>query len=81
VYARGDAHGWNVPVAAPGPSSLHSNVAPNSVAEKVNEGPLLPVMLEGPLFIVVSGGVASTVNAPLVVPSLPAASVARTQNV
>jgi hypothetical protein len=72
----------HVPVVPPGPSSLHSNVAPVSL-----ENPKLAlstVMVPlGPDVIVVSGAVVSTVNERVAgVPSwLPAGSVARTLNV
>ena len=54
---RGDEHGWNVPV-----SSRHSNVDPDSLAENVNTGALLLVVPVGPVLIVVSGAVVSTVK-------------------
>ncbi len=50
-----------VPAVAPGPSSLHSNVAA-SVAENVNDGALFDVSPVGPELIVVSGATVSTVN-------------------
>jgi hypothetical protein len=44
-----------VPVAAPGPSSLHSNVEAGIVAVNANDGDALFVGPVGPLVIVVSG--------------------------
>ncbi len=72
-----------VPVVAPGPSSLHSNVEPVSVLVNANDGEALLVVPVGPLVIVVSGAAVSTVNARVagVASTLPAASVARTENV
>ncbi len=71
------------PVAAPGPSSLHSNVAPGLAAENVNDGDAPFVGPDGPVLIVVSGAIVSTVNVRVagVASTLPAASVARTENV
>ena len=53
------------------------------MAENVNGGALLPVGPLGPVVIVVSGAAVSTVNARVagVASALPAASVARTENV
>ena len=81
--ARGDVQSAKLPVAVPGPSSWHSNVAPASVAEKVNAGEESPVAPLGPVLIVVSGAVASTVKVRVtgVWSVLPAASVARTEKV
>ncbi len=72
-----------MPVVAPGPSSLHSNVEPAFVEENVNDGDALVVMPVGPVLIVVSGAAVSTVNDRVagVASTLPAASVARTENV
>jgi hypothetical protein len=72
-----------VPVAAPGPSSLHSNVDPVSELEKPKDGDALFVVPLGPESIVVCGAAVSTVNDRVagVGSTLPAPSVARTQNV
>jgi len=72
-----------VPVVAPGPSSLHSNVEPGLVEVNANDGEALFVGPAGPLVIVVSGAAVSTVNDRVagVASTLPAASVARTVNV
>ena len=80
---RGDEHAWNDPVAAPGPSRRHSNVEPDSVEENVNDGALFADVPAGPVLIVVSGAVVSTVNVRVagVGSTLPAASIARTENV
>ena len=51
-----------MPVVAPGPSSLHSNVEPGSVEVNANDGDALFVVPVGPLVIVVSGAAVSTVN-------------------
>ena len=61
-------------------SRRHWNVEPSSVAVKLKVGVLSLVVLDGPLVIVVSGGVVSTVNARVagVGSVLPAGSMART---
>jgi hypothetical protein len=81
--ARGDVQLAYVPVVALGPSSLHSNVAPVSVEENVYEGEATFVVPAGPVLIVVSGAVVSTVNARVagLASTLPTPSVARTENV
>src|SRR5439155_1977550 len=68
---------------APGPSSLHSNVAPESAEENVNDGVLSVVGPPGPVRIVVSGGPVSTVKDRLAGEGsrLPAPSLARTESV
>jgi hypothetical protein len=83
VYARGEVHAAYVPVAAPGPSSLHSKVEPGLVELKPNDGDELFVVPVGPLEIEVSGAEVSTVNDRVagVASTLPAPSVARTENV
>ncbi len=65
------------------PSRLHLKVEPSSLEEKTMLAELLVAMAGGPLSMVVSGGVASTVKARLagVASSLPAGSVARTSKV
>ncbi len=75
-------HDAYVPTVAPGPSSLHSNVAA-SVAENANDGALLVVGPVGPVSTVVCGAVASTVNDRVagVASTLVAVSIARTENV
>ena len=80
---RGEVQLAYVPVAAPGPSSLHSNVEPASVEVNVNDGDAPLVVPVGPPVIVVSGAAVSTVNVRVagVASTLPAASVARTRNV
>ena len=72
-----------MPVVAPGPSSLHSNVEPGLELVNANDGDALFVVPVGPLVIVVSGAAVSTVNERVagVASTLPAASVARTENV
>ncbi len=62
---------------------MHSNVEPGLVEVKPKDGDALLVVPVGPLVIVVSGAVVSTVNARVagVASTLPAASVARTENV
>ncbi len=72
-----------MPVVAPGPSSLHSKVELASVLVKPNDGEVWLVVPVGPELIVVSGAAVSTVNARVagVASTLPAASVARTENV
>ena len=82
-YARGDAQLAYVPVVAPGPSSLHSNVDPAFVEENVNDGDAPLVTPLGPELIDVSGAAVSTVKLRVagVASTLPAASVARTVNV
>ncbi len=83
VSARGELHDWNVP-----PSNLHSNVEPDSFAEKPNEVDAV-VTVEpsaGPELIVVSGGVWSVVSTVKVrvagvASVLPASSVDRTWKV
>ena len=81
--ARGEVQLAYVPVVAPGPSSLHSNVAPASFEENVNDGDATLVVPVGPVLIVVSGAAVSTVNDRVagVASTLPAPSVARTENV
>src|SRR3954454_20475901 len=54
-YAFGDAQLVYVPVVAPGPSSLHSNVDPDSVAVNRYEGEVTLVGPEGPPVSCVSG--------------------------
>src|SRR4051812_50216516 len=68
--ANGDVHAPNDPA-----SSLHSNVEFASDEVNANDG--------GPIVIVVSGGVVSTVNVRVagVESTFPAASIARTENV
>ena len=44
---RGEVHDAYVPVVAPGPSSVHSNVAPVSVAENVNDGEFVVIVPVG----------------------------------
>ena len=80
---RGDVQLTYVPVVAPGPSSLHSNVEPGFVEVNVNDGDATFVGPVGPDVIVVSGAAVSTVNDRVagVASTLPAASVARTENV
>ena len=82
MYACGEVQVAYVPAPA-GRSSLHSNVAPASVAENVNDGAVPLVVPVGPPLIVVSGAAVSTVNARVagVGSTLPAGSVARTENV
>jgi hypothetical protein len=82
-YARGDVHATHVPVADPGPSSLHSNVDPVSEPEKPNDGDALPVVPVGPESLVVSGAAVSTVNERVagLGSGVPVGSVARTENV
>ncbi len=72
-----------MPVVAPGPSSLHSNVEPAFVEVKANDGDATFVGPVGPDVIDVSGAAVSTVNdrVAAVASRLPAASVARTENV
>ena len=72
-----------VPVVAPGPSSLHSNVDPDSELVKPNDGEVWLVVPVGPELIVVSGAAVSTVNDRVAGDgsTLPAGSVARTENV
>ncbi len=71
-----------MPVVAPGPSSLHSNV-PASDDVNVNDGDVTFVVPVGPPVIVVSGATVSTVNdrEAAVASTLLAASIARTMNV
>ena len=71
-----------MPVAVPGPSSLHSNVAPASDVN-ANDADSTLIVPVGPVVIVVSGATVSTVNERVagVASVLPAASVARTENV
>ena len=82
VYACGDVHAAYVPAPA-GVSSLHSNVAPGSGDENVNDGAVTFVGPVGPAVIVVSGATVSTVNdrAAGEASRLPARSRARTENV
>src|SRR5215207_6366536 len=82
VYACGEVQAAYVPAPA-GVSSLHSNVEPASLAVNVNDGAVPDVVPVGPPVIVVSGAAVSTVNERVAgEPStLPAPSVARTQNV
>ena len=72
-----------MPVVAPGPSSLHSNVAPASLDENVNDGEAPLVGPAGPVLIVVSGATVSTVKVRVagVASCCRRASVARTENV
>ena len=72
-----------MPVAAPGPSSLHSNVEPVFVEVNANDGDVTFVGPVGPDVIEVSGAAVSTVNDRVagVASWLPAASLARTENV
>ena len=81
--ACGEVHVAYVPVAEPGPSSLHWNVTPISVPENVNWVALVLIVPLGPVLIVVSGVVVSTVKDRVagVGSTLPAASIARTENV
>ena len=81
VYACGDVQAAYVPTPA-GVSSLHSNVAPAS-DEKAKDGEVPFVAPVGPPVIVVSGATVSTVNERVAgeASGLPAASVARTENV
>ncbi len=51
-----------MPVVAPGPSSLHSNVEPASDDVNVNDGDVTFVVPVGPPVIVVSGAAVSIVN-------------------
>jgi hypothetical protein len=83
LYAFGEVHAAYVPVVEPGPSSLHSNVDPASVAVNVNCGDALPVVPVGPPVIVVSGAAVSTVNDRVAADAsgVPRPSVARTENV
>ena len=72
-----------MPVVAPGPSSLHSNVEPGFVEVNANDGEATFVRPVGPDVIDVSGADVSTVNDRVagVASTLPAVSVARTENV
>ena len=74
--ARGDVQLAYVPVVAPGPSSLHSNVEPGFVEVNANDGEVTFVGPVGPVVIVVSGAAVSTVNVRVagVASTLPAAS-------
>ena len=81
VYACGDVHAAYVPVAAPGPSSLHSNVAPASDVNP-NDGEFTLINPVGPVVIVVSGATVSTVNDLVAgLASVLPEFVARTENV
>ena len=60
--AFGELQVVNVPVAAPGPSSLHSNVESISVDVNENDCAATFVVPIGPAVIVVSGAAVSTVN-------------------
>ncbi len=77
VYACGDVHAANAAL-----SRRHSNVAPGSLV-KANDAEFVVMVPVGPLVIVVSGAAVSTVNVRVAgEPStLPAASLARTENV
>ena len=77
VYWRGDKH-----VTNGAPSSEHSNVEPDSLAEKLKLALVLAVAAGGPAEIVVSGATVSIVQLAVagVASTLPAASVARTRN-
>src|ERR671923_278204 len=77
-YVWGEEHGSKLPE-----SSWHSNVALGSSEEKVNVASVEVVVPEGPESIVVSGAAVSTVQVRVsgVWSVLPAASVARTENV
>ena len=72
-----------MPVVAPGPSSLHSKVEPASVEVNANDGEATFVEPVGPVVIAVSGAAVSTVKDRVagLASTLPAASVARTENV
>ena len=75
-------HAVNVPAPA-GVSSLHWNVEPVSVEVNENDCAVVLVRPDTPPVIVVSGDTESTVNDRVagVASVLPAASVARTENV
>ena len=72
-----------MPVVAPGPSSLHSKVEPVFVELNANDADAELTSPVGPEVIDVSGVVVSTVNERVagVASTLPAPSVARTENV
>ena len=72
-----------VPVAAPGPSSLHSNVEPDSVEVNANVAVVAVTVPLGPLVIEVFGAVRSIVHVRVagVASTLPVESFARTENV
>jgi hypothetical protein len=80
---RGEVQLTYVPVAPPGPSSLHSNAEPGSELENPNDGDAWFVVPDGPESIVVSGAAVSTVKGCVAgdASTLPAGSVARTENV
>ena len=71
------------PVVAPGPSSLHSKLAPASPEENENDGVLSLVAPFGPESIDVSGAAVSIVKDLVggLGATLPAPSFARTENV
>ena len=71
------------PVVAPGPSSLHSKVAPASPEENVNDGVVSVVAPLGPESIEVFGGAVSMLNERVggLGSTLPAPSLARTEKV
>jgi hypothetical protein len=83
AYARGDVQAAYEPVLGPGPSSLHSNVEPGLVELNPNDGDAPLVTPVGPDVIAVSGAEVSTANARVAgdASTLPAPSVARTENV
>ena len=76
-------HAAYVPVDEPGPSSLHSKVEFGFVEANPKDGDALFVVPVGPLVIDVSGADVSTVKVRVagVASTLPAVSVARTENV
>ncbi len=83
VYGCGELHADALPVVAPGPSSLHSNVDPASDASNVKVALVTLIVPLGPSSIEVLGAVASTVNERVAGDgsSLPAASRALTVKV
>ena len=63
LYVFGDEQLVYVPVAVPGPSSLHSNL-PSSLETNSNDAVVALVVAGGPLKIVATGGLWSTVQFP-----------------
>ena len=80
LYVFGDEQLEYVPVAVPGPSSLHSNV-PSSFELNSNDAVVALVGPDGPLEIIGIGGSRSTAQGggDANADSLPAGSVAKTQ--
>ena len=80
---NGDEQSAKAGTELPAPSILHSNVAPVTGELNVNDGVASLDRPSGPASSVVSMADVSTVNARVggVVSTLPAASVARTENV